>query len=38
VQQGPDLERVEEKRRSVRLSELAGVTLGRELESRRCGR
>jgi hypothetical protein len=35
VQQRPDLERVEEKRRSVRLSELAGVALGGELECRR---
>jgi hypothetical protein len=29
---------VEKKRRSVRVAKLAGVTLGRELECRRCGR
>jgi hypothetical protein len=38
VQQRPDLERVQEKRRSVRLTKLTGVTLGRELEGRRRGR
>ena len=38
VQEGADLERMEEERRSVRLTKLTGVTLGRKFVCRRRGR